>query len=160
MWPCRTHSANRAAAGRSPPTIGNHLIPEPLPVLPLVVLVLLGIFATAFAAYKAGVGALRKEPGGKGRRAGLVIAATAAAISLASIALLANILFTYEGIYEALVWASLNENYGIAPVADQQGYQAGVPFAAILDGENVSCTAVAPESVQCDGETILPFTAP
>lgn len=131
-----------------------------MPVLPLVVLVLLGVFATAFAAYKAGTGALRKESGSKGRRGGLVIAALAAGTSLASIALLANILFTYEGIYEALVWASLSENYGITPVADQQGYQAGVPFAAILDGESVSCTAVAPQSVQCDGEAILAFTAP
>lgn len=136
------------------------MIPEPLPVLPLAAFTLLAVIATALAAYKAGTGALRHEPGAKGRKAGLITAAAAAAVSLAGIALLANILLTYEGIYEALVWTSLSENYGITPVADQQGYQPGVPFAALLDGESVSCTAVAPESVQCDGTAVAPLTAP
>lgn len=134
------------------------MIPEQLPVLPLGVVITLAVAATGYAAYRSGAGALRSEPGTGRRRNGLLVAAAALGLSLAGVILMVNIMASHDGIYHGLAWKSLSENYGITPAADRQGFQPGIPFAAVLDGQSVSCTASPPDTVLCNGEPVLRLT--
>ncbi|MCC3299245.1 hypothetical protein [Arthrobacter caoxuetaonis] len=133
------------------------MIPQPVSLVPLAVIVILAVGALAYAAFKAGTGAARSEPGSKARLAGFTVTGVAMAAALGGLAMMANILLTHEAAYEAVVWVNLYENYGIAPAAGTVEFMPGVPFEAILDGEAVSCTVIPPGSVDCDGETVLPL---
>lgn len=133
------------------------MIPQPVSPVPLAVIVILAVGALAYAAFKAGTGAARSEPGSRVRVAGFSITAAALFAALGGLSMMANILFTHEEAYEKVVWAKLYENYGVAP-AGEAGFMPGVPFEAVLDGEDALCTVVPPDTVDCDGETLLPLT--
>lgn len=135
------------------------MIPQSVSLVPLAVIVILAVGALAYAAFKAGSGAARSEPGSRARLVGFSIAGVALAIALGGIAMLVNIMLGHEATYDAVVWSSLSEHYGIVPAGEAYGFTPGAPFEAVLDGENATCTVLPPDSVHCDGEAVLPLTS-
>lgn len=135
------------------------MIPQPVSFVPLAVIVILAVGALAYAAFKSGAGAARSEPGSRARIAGFTVTAAALLPALGGLAMIANIILSHDKAYDTVLWSSLYENYGIVPADDSREFHPGVPFDAVVDGEEVACTVVPPESVNCNGETLMPASA-
>lgn len=132
------------------------MIPAPVPVAPIAIILVAVIGVFFYAAFLAGRGAGRSEPGTKPRKLGYSLAVAAVVLGLAGAALLVNILATHDRNYGFAVWSSLTQDYGLAPAAPGQGFKEGAPFPAILDGRDATCTVTLPRTVICDGKELAP----
>lgn len=132
------------------------MIPAPVPVFPIAAVLVLTAGAFLYAAVLAARAAGRSEAGTKARGRGVALAATAAALALGASGLLVNILAVHDGNYTKAVWAALEEDFGVLPAVDGQGFRDGAAFPALLNGADAVCTVAVPRTVSCDGVLLAP----
>lgn len=132
------------------------MIPEPLSIVPLVVLLGAAILVLLYVGIKTGAASLKTNGTSATRKLSMLMTAVSAVLCVASGVLLLSILSTHGAAYDSLVWKSLEANYGISASVDQQGFSAATPFSAIVNGEPASCTATPPATVVCNGQSVPP----
>lgn len=158
------------------------MIPQQIPITPLIVILALVGAAFAWAALRAGLYAARGRLEGRWvlwteknpatvtpegvpaprqltvswRSLGFGIAAVSGLLAMGCALVAAGVQISYPRMYERSVWAALDSGYGIHAAIPEQGFEPGVPFSALRDGQAIECSVTPPSTVACGSELLRP----